>query len=238
MTQAQFQELLAKAQAGDATAEYEVGMAYQAGRQVSKDRNEAARWLLESAEQGYAPAQGAYGMWARGSNSAVAERWMLRAAEQGDASTQMWLGVAYEEDWFGTVDRELALNWYRKAAEGGDPDAQVVLGQKYADGDDVEQNYVAAAKWFRKAADHFPDLGGAGQGRHRLGQLYMQGRGVPRDYNQAYFWFSLNGPDRNTEDVKAHLSLEQIKAIDKLAKEWKEQHKVTPEVASAFNLPN
>lgn len=112
---------------------------------------------------------------------------MLRAAEQGDSEAQFWLGVAYEQDWFGTMDDVLALKWYRKAAEAGDPDAQVELGQRYADGDGVEQSYKLAAEWFRKAAEHFPDLGGAGQGRYRLANLYMDGLGVPKDYVQAYF---------------------------------------------------
>jgi TPR repeat protein len=131
-----------------------------------------------------------------------------------------------------------SLKWYRKAAESGEPDAQVVLGKKYEDGDGVEQNYQLAAKWFRKAAEHVPDLGGAGQGRNRLGLLYMEGHGVPRDYAQAYFWFSLNGPGGNADDAKAHLSAKQIKATDRSVEEWNEQHRVSPEVAAASNIRN
>src|SRR5258708_36593413 len=88
--------------------------------------------------------------------------------------TQFWLGVGYEQNWFGTVDIEEAIKWYRKAAEGGDPDAQVELGQKYEDGEGVEQDYKLAAECYRKGAEHVPNLGGAGQGRNRLGLLYMQ----------------------------------------------------------------
>jgi tetratricopeptide (TPR) repeat protein len=237
MSQREFQELIAKGQSGDAAAQYQVGLAYKMGMHVSRDDNEATRWFLKSAEQDYPPAEGAYGLWIKESNRAVGERWMLRAAEHGDASTQLWLGVAYEDDWFGTVDNELALKWYRKAAESGEPDAQVVLGEKYEDGEGVEQNYELAAKWYRKAAEHVPDLGGAGQGRYRLGRLYMEGHGVPRDYVQAYFWFSLNGPG-NRDDAKAHLSTEQIKATDALVKEWNEQHRVSPEVAAAWTIGN
>jgi hypothetical protein len=238
MSQSEFQELIAKGQSGDPATQYQVGLAYKMGMHVSRDDNEAARWFLESAEQGYPPAEGAYGLWIRQSNRAVEERWMLRAAEHGDASTQLWLGVAYEQDWFGTVDAELALKWYRRAAESGDPDAQVVLGEKYEDGEGVEQNYELAAKWFRNAAEHVPDLGGAGQGRNHLGLLYMEGHGVPRDYAQAYFWFSLNRPGRNADDAKAMLSADQIKTADTLVKQWNEQHRVSPEVAAAWNIAN
>jgi uncharacterized protein len=237
MTQTEFKELMTKAQSCDATAQYQVGLVYEMGQHVARDLNEAARWFLKSAEQGYPPAEGAYGLWIRESNNAVAERWMLRAAEHGDASTQFWLGVAYEQNWFGTTDVDLAVKWYQKAAEAGDPDAQVELGQKYADGEGIKQSYELAAKWFRKAAEHVPDLGGAGQGRYRLAELYMEGRGVPRDYFQAYFWLSLWGPDA-AADAKEHLTPAQVQAADKLVKQRQEQNRVSPEVETALKIPN
>jgi TPR repeat protein len=237
MNQSEFEELMAKARSGDAASQYQVGLAYQRGRHVPRDSNEAARWFLNSAEQGYLPAEGAYGLWIRQSNSAVAEYWMRQSAEHGDAATQFWLGFAYDNNWFGITDSELALKWYQKAADAGDPDAQVVLGQKYADGGGVKQSYELAATWFRKAAEHVPDLGGAGQGRYRLGQLYMEGLGVPRDYVQTYFWLTLYGPDF-AADAKAHLSPAQVQEADKLVKKWEEQHRVSPEVEAASNIPN
>ena len=238
MTQADFKAIAAKAGAGDAEAQFWLGGLYEEGKLVPKDSDLAARWFLKSAEQNFVPAQRAYGMMSVHINPSVGERWMLRAAEQGDAEAQFWLGFAYENDWFGTVDSELALKWYRKAAEGGDPDAQVVLGQKYEDGEGVEQNYGLAAEWFRKAAQHVPDMGGAGQGRYRLGHLYMEGLGVPLDYTQAYFWFSLNGTEGNAAEAKAHLSPAQIRETDRLVKEWKASHRVPPEVAAAFHIEN
>jgi TPR repeat protein len=237
MSPSEFQELMTKAQSGDAAAQYQVGLAYDMGKHVAKSFDGAQRWFLKSAEQGYPPAEGLYGLGMRQSNSAIAECWMLRAAEHGDASTQLWLAVAYEQNWFGTTDSELALKWYEKAAETGDPDAQVELGQKYADGEGVKQSYELAAKWFRKAAEDVPDLGGAGQGRYRLGQLYMEGLGVPRDYVQAYFWLSLRGPDF-AGDAKEHLSPAQIQEADNLLKAWQELHRVSPEVQAAFKIPN
>jgi hypothetical protein len=65
------------------------------------------------------------------------------------------------------------------------------------DGDGVEQDYALAAHWYRRAAEHVPNLGGAGQGRNSLGNLYMEGLGVPNDPVQAYMWFSLAGVDKN-----------------------------------------
>jgi TPR repeat protein len=235
LTPAELNELLSKAQSGDAEAQFWVGNFYAEGTNP-KNLEEGARWLLKSSEQGYAPAQRSYGLMSRLTNPSIGERWMLRAAEQGDTEAQFWLGVAYEQDWFGTVDHQEALKWYRRAAEGGDPDAQVELGQRYEDGEGVEQNYKLAAEWFRRAAEHVPDLGGAGQGRNRLGLLYMEELGVPLDYVRAYFWFSLNGSEGNTTEAKTHLSPAQIREADRLVKEWKQQHRVSPEITAAVHI--
>ena len=233
MTPSDLQALMVKAQAGDAEAQCWLGRAYDGGL-LPKDDERAAGWFLKSAEQGYAPAQRFFGLMFAHTNPPVSERWMLRAAQQGDAEAQFWLGVAYDEDWFGTTDVGEAVKWYQRAAERGNPDAQVELGQKYQDGEVVEQSFKLAAEWFQRAAEHVPDLGSAGQGRHRLGLLYMEGLGVPLDYVRAYFWFSLSGSD--TAEAKAHLSLAQIREADRQVKEWRQQHHVSPQIAAAFHI--
>lgn len=131
-------------------------------------------------------------------------------------------------------DVKEAVKWYQRAAERGNSDAQVELGQKYEDGEGVEQSFKVAAEWFQRAAEHVPDLGGAGQGRQRLGLLYMAGKGVPVDYVRAYFWFSLSGSD--TTEAKTHLSSRQIRETDLRIDEWKHQHRVSPEIAAAFHF--
>jgi hypothetical protein len=235
LTPAELNQLLSKAQSGDAEAQFWAGNFYAEGM-APKDLEEGTRWLLKSAEQGYAPAQRVYGLMSRVANPAVGERWMLRAAEQGDAEAQFWLGVAYEQNWFGTTDIQEAIKWYRKAAEGGNPEAQVELGQKYEDGEGIEQSYELAAEWFRKAVEHVPDLGGAGQGRNGLGLLYMQGLGVPQDYAQAYFWFSLNGSGANASEAKEHLTAAQIREVEGWINRWNDQHRLSPEVAAALRI--
>jgi len=235
LTAAEQNELLSKAQSGDAEAQYWVGTIDTEGK-VPKNLEQGKRWLLKSAEQGYAPAQFAYGMMFRLVNPSVGERWILRAAQQDDTEAQFWLGVGYEQNWFGTVDVREAIKWYRKAAEGGNPDGQVELGRKYENGEGIEQDYRVAAEWYRKAAEHVPNLGGAGQGRNRLALLYMRGLGVPQDYVQAYFWFSLNGGGRNASDAREHLSTAQIRGVERLIEEWKRQHPLRPEVTAAMDI--
>jgi TPR repeat protein len=153
------------------------------------------------------------------------ERTLLAKAQQGDASSQIWLGCAYEQGWFGKTNFPAALKWFRRSAEQGDPDAQNALGGMYADGEGVTQNYALAAEWYRKAAEHVPDFGGAGQGRNHLGLLYLNGYGVPKDYVQAYVWFSLDGESNpNLPFAKDHMTPEQILEAERLVVEWKSRH--------------
>jgi TPR repeat protein len=55
MSQSEFEKLLARAQAGDAAAQYQVGSAYVIGGPVRRNQDEAEQWLLKSFEQRYTP---------------------------------------------------------------------------------------------------------------------------------------------------------------------------------------
>jgi uncharacterized protein len=149
---------------------------------------------------------------------------LLAKAKSGDRSSQMWLGAAYEQGWFGKANFQEALKWFRKAAAQGDPDAQNALGQMYQDGAGVKQDYAEAAKWFRLAAEHTPDFGGAGQGRNNLGLLYLDGDGVPKDLVQAYMWFKLTQQQTNLPDAKAQMTAVQIVQAERMATEWTRSH--------------
>jgi TPR repeat protein len=149
---------------------------------------------------------------------------LLVRALHGDAGAQFWLGAGYEQGWFGKANFQEALKWLRKAAAHGDPDAQVSLGQMYEEGEVVQRNYTLAAKWYRKADEHVPDFGGAGQGRNSLGLLYMDGLGVPKDYLQAYMWFSLTNFKTNLSYAKAQMTPAQVLEAERMATEWKTHH--------------
>ena len=149
---------------------------------------------------------------------------LLAKAQQGDRESQMWLGAAYEQGWFGKPNYGEALKWFSKAAAQGDPDAQNSLGQMYQDGEGVQQNNSEAAKWYRMAAEHVLDFGGAGQGRNNLGLLYLNGDGVPKDLVQAYMWFRLTGPQTNLPYAKAQMTSQQIAQAEHMVAGWKRSH--------------
>ena len=94
----------------------------------------------------------------------------------------------------------------------------------YESGEGMRQDYALAAHWYREAAEHVPDFGGAGQGRKNLGLLYMQGLGVPKDYVQAYMWFSLSNSESNLSDAKDQLTPAQVSEAERMIEDWKRNH--------------
>jgi uncharacterized protein len=235
MTGPELKQLVSKARLGDPEAQYWVGIKCEEDQIEDMEPKEAPTWFLKSAEQGFAPAQRKYGMLMAHENPSVGERWMLRAAENGDADAEMWLGAAYEENWFGTVDLHESIKWYRKAAEAGQADAQMLLGNRYEMGHGVEQNYSLAVQWYQKAAEQvLPISNGVNEARYHLALLYIQGHGVPQDYSQAYFWLRLVGPKDYASKASEHMTTAEIDAVERLVKQWKSEHRLKPEVARAF----
>lgn len=220
-----------KAEGGDPTAQYMLGMHYAFGLQHGEDLTQSVYWFRKSAEQRYAEAEYRLGQaYASGrgvrDDSKVAWYWFRRGAEDGAVNAQFWLGVMYEHGSGVKQNHEEALRWFRRAAKKGNPDAEVSVGQAYEDGDGVPQDYTKAAEWYRKAAEQAPDYGGAGQGRNNLGLLYLEGRGVPPDYVEAYKWFALAGLTRNKEQAAKRMTQDQIAEAQRRAKAWTEDHSI------------
>jgi hypothetical protein len=122
-----FTKVVSQAQAGQREAQYLVALAYEEDRLVIRDHALAARWMLQSAEQEFVPAQAGMGeLYIAGvkddgpiPHRGDAEKWFRLAAAQGDAEAQFWLGAAYQGGWFGAFDDREALKWLRKAAAQG-----------------------------------------------------------------------------------------------------------------------
>ena len=226
LTSHDWEALFAEADSGNAEAQYWLGRIYDAGRLrlLPKDAEKSMHWYQKPAEQGYAPAEYFLCLMHANREELENERCMWRAAENGVPEAQFWIGVAYEQNlWFGITDKQEAFKWFKRAAEHDQVDAEAALGRCYEAGEGVEQNYHLAREWYRKAAEHVPNLGGAGQGRNELGLLYMDGLGLPKDYVQAYMWFSLAGTE-NLSAVQVEMTPAQIIRAQQMADEWKKQH--------------
>lgn len=149
--------LLAKAKAGDAEAEFQVGWAYEIGEGVQKNFVQSSIWFRKAAEQGLVDAQALLcAHYVDGSgvpkDSVQAALWCQKAAGQGDAFAQFDLGSAYENGDGVPQNYTLAASWYLKAASQGYGDAQFNLGRLYYLGSGVRKDYREAYFWFSLAA--------------------------------------------------------------------------------------
>ena len=84
-----FDEAKAKAEAGDAEAQYSLGVMYDSGEGVAEDKKKAAKWYRLAADQGDAIAQTCMGwMYSQGQgveqNYVTAYAWASIAATNGD----------------------------------------------------------------------------------------------------------------------------------------------------------
>ena len=52
----------------------------------------------------------------------------------------------------------------------------------------------------------------------------MDGRGVRKDYVQAYMWFSLADVEINLSSAKAQMTPAQVLEAERMAAEWKRHH--------------
>jgi TPR repeat protein len=150
-------QVKAKAEAGDAAAECDLGMRYARGDGVPKDYPEAVKWLRKAAEQDYADGQRQLGnayFYGKGVEKDYdqAFAWYSKAAGQGNIEAQASLGVCYEFGYGVRKDDCQAAGWYRKASELNNALAQNNLGSSCILGRCGTKDVVQGYKWILLAA--------------------------------------------------------------------------------------
>ena len=188
--------LLTFANAGDVWAQFEAGIAFNAGYGTEQKVMEATAWYRKAAEQGLPMAQAFLGRcyyigMGVAKDPDEAFRWAGKAADQGITDGLMLKGHCYLNGIGVTKSAQEAVNWYRKAAEQGAASAQFTLGNCYSLGRGVDKNMAEGAKWYAKAAEQ-----GFAEAQCSLGYLYKNGTGVERNPMLAMKWLrmgALNG---------------------------------------------
>jgi TPR repeat protein len=223
------EELISKAEKGDASAQAELSRQYFLGINVAKDMAECERWARISANQGYHLGQFLLGMFydmggVLTQDKALAVYWFRKSAEQGYVPAQEMLGRMLWQD-RGSIDKKTeGVEWLRKAAERGSPGAQAFLGLALYTGEGVEKDLKEATSLWRKAADQNNKTG-----QMMLGAAYAEGTGVSQDYVIAYFWLILAAANGETnaaalrDNIRLIMTPQQIAQGQQLAREFKPQ---------------
>jgi len=116
------------AEDGNLDAQYNLGLAYEHGRGVTRDHAAAANWFRKAANQGLAAAQLSLGvLYENGAgvpqDFAIAVAWYQKAAEQSNTAAQLNLGIIYENGWGVGQNYIIAHMWFNLATAAGDADA-------------------------------------------------------------------------------------------------------------------
>lgn len=145
----QVEELIAKAEAGDADSENRLGSCYETGAGVAVDQIEAMKWYRKAAEQGFAPAQANLGSYyfvgdvvARDLSEAV--KWYRKAAEQNDATAQYQLGACYAMGWGVAKNYVEGYKWLllsKRDDEGGKTLENKMSREQIAEGQRLARNF-------------------------------------------------------------------------------------------------
>ncbi|NLC23574.1 MAG: SEL1-like repeat protein [Oxalobacter sp.] len=153
--------IIAKAEAGDAEAQYEAGLVYSWGVDaLQPDPDVAAAWLMKAAQGGQAEAAyrlaafyvDGYGV---KQNMEEAYRWFETAANAGSSLAMFELGGMLEYGLGVERDTEKARQWYGKARELHNHEAEVnqVLEER-----DLMENPWDAAKSGEAKAQYYAGL--------------------------------------------------------------------------------
>jgi TPR repeat protein len=199
----EFSQLRDKAQKGDASAQLALGKAYEYGNGAPKSEESAVKWYRKAADQKNSEAETRLGVMYRlglgvNQDKEEAVRWFHKAAKLGNSQAMFNLGVSYYNGDGISSNSSSAYAWFllaqeagnsaatdaveRSAEEGGrmgTPDALLLIAAMYEKGDELPQSFAEAAKWYSKAANLSP------QAEFNLASMFIDGRGVPRDYGQA-----------------------------------------------------
>ncbi len=188
----QMQALEARAQAGEANAQYVLGAAYRKGGPLLEKKPAATvQWWQNAAEQGNVKAQNGLGyMYHTGEGVArdyvQAAKWYRMAAEQGDAVAENNLGNLYFAGKGVHRSYSSAFDWVGKAARQGLTTAQHALALMYRFGKGTPRNLPEALRLYAQAASK-----GLPQAQNELGSMYLSGEGVDRNCSEAFRWFHL-----------------------------------------------
>lgn len=156
---AEIDELRAKAEKGDAFAQFELAERYAAGLGTPKDEKAALDWYLKSAAREYTPAYVGLGsIYSQGlgvkQDDAEAIRWFPKAALAGNPIAQDKLGLAFELGRGVERDYETAAAWYGLGVSQGHPLCQYHLARLYDTGRGVPVTRTLAHAWYSAAAAH------------------------------------------------------------------------------------
>jgi|688.fasta_scaffold208869_2 TPR repeat protein len=208
-------ELVTKAEAGSAEAQYALGSLLSRGEECARDSGAAFKWLMLAAEQDHAKAQEMVGNCFHSGFGVARDyeeafKWYQKSSNQGNSSALCELGFCYQKGRGTSVNPVEALGCFKRAAGLANVDALHHVVMYYVK---EAKDYTEATRWLDRIRDFFPhytsgefEVDGANWYFSILGDIFFDGVGEPdasggvikKDYNKAYWIYRIgaNAKDR------------------------------------------
>lgn len=147
-TSSEVREQIKKADSGDMSAQFDVGVAYDLGKGAPKDIDKAKKYYLLAAEQEHAEAQNSLGsLYEAEGNNIEAASWYYKAAQHNHPLAMNSLAIYYIKGVGMPEDKKKGLELYTKSAELGWCGAMYNLGIEYISGNIVDKDANIACSW-------------------------------------------------------------------------------------------
>jgi TPR repeat protein len=198
------QWLLKAAEGGHARAALVLGDIFYFGRDVKLSRAEALKWYRKGADKGEPEAAEKTGdMYYRGESVrrdyAAAVAWYRKAASAGSSSAASKLGRMYMLGEGVKADNSAALSFLSST---GDPYDCVFIASIYRAGiHGVKKDLPKAAEWLLRGAN-----GGDPAAMLDLADAYTEGRGIGRNYAEAYKWLAVVTSQQDIPSAREDMS--------------------------------
>lgn len=190
---ADLDQLTAKANAGDAAAQYQLGTMYNIGKGVDRNPDQAFAWFQKAARQGhmgamYELAVAYYNGETLGGTTrqdvGLAWAWFTLASEHGELAAEREATRVKSE-----LGAALAVN------------AQYKLGLLLVRGEDIPRDVSRGVRVLEEAA-----MGGSADAMVELGAIYEKGTGVPADGAKAVHWFEQASMHSGNTAIQLHIA--------------------------------
>jgi TPR repeat protein len=184
---------LDQAQAGDAEAQFQMGLQLVRPEDASpQELKQGFNWIRKAADQKHLRAMYTLGyLYGRGigteSSDAKAVEWLEKAASENMPEAKLDLAVMLDQGKGAERNPERVIKLLQDAAKQsfpGQSNAQLFYGQLLSAGRGTKKNSAKAAIWYLKSAQQ----GNSGAQR-RLAYLYASGDGVPLDFARCTAWY-------------------------------------------------
>lgn len=152
------------------------------------DLDEAVRWLLLSAAQGYEYAQYRLGkLYLLGNeieqDFPKAESWLEKASDQGNSYAKYSLAKMHLAGLAAESDEHKAMRLLQESANDGNGWAQYLLGKFCFRGEHTEKDVFEAERFLNASAEQKNS-----QAQYLLAKLYLCEDGIPKDAEKALHW--------------------------------------------------